>query len=104
MKEANNKTKLVKLRVTPNEQKALSELAREEGGISALIRNRIFGPRNFRRPVGADVLLLARIHSTLQQIARSLPNGENRLSLVQVLVQLRIMEQHLDQLITRITV
>jgi hypothetical protein len=103
MKEANKKTKLVKLRVTPNEQKALSELAREEGGVSALIRRRVLGRQSVRPPAKTDVLLLARIHSSLQQIARSLSTAENRLSLVQVLAQLWTIEQRLDQLLTHIS-
>lgn len=95
------KSKLVKLRVTPEEHERLCVLAHHEGGFSALIRKRIFS-ESVRSPIKADVLLVARIHGSLQQIARTLPDQEKGLNRVEVLVQLKAIDEHLTQLLARL--
>jgi hypothetical protein len=102
MKEKKNKSKLVKLRVTPEEHVQLLDLARDEGGLSALIRKRIFGRHSSRPPVRTDVVLLGRIHSCLQTIARALPDRADPFNALQVLVQLQTIEHHIAQLLTRL--
>jgi hypothetical protein len=97
-----NKTKMVKLRVTPDEYSQLATLARPAGGVSALIRKRVFGGRVIGYRAGFDAVLhLARMHTYLLQIAEGVCRHEDTLSLALVLSQLVAIERQVNTLLTQ---
>ena len=96
------KTKSVRWRLTPEEYGQLTELARAEASVSALMRKRIFTPRFSGWPLN-DVLTLARIEAALIEIARLWRNHSEIGSVLPGLAQLFAIEQRLDELLTRHT-
>src|SRR5437867_2296465 len=94
------KTKFIKLRVTPEQHGAFTRLARAEGGVSAILRKRIFGGRVIGHRAGFDsALLLARIHNGILQIARNVSHPDDTLSVALVLSQLVAIERQLTELL-----
>jgi len=102
MNETNKKSKLLKIRVTPDEHATLTTIAESCGGISAVIRKRVFCGRVIGyRPGLKNAVALGQMHSSLLQIARSLAEHEHTLSLTLILSQLVAIERHLNEVLTK---
>lgn len=89
------KTKLVKVRMTPEEHQRLAALARNEGSISAFIRKQAFGSQN------DAVLYLARIHCGILEIARTVGQHDTALSVTELLAHFVAIERHLNDLVSQ---